>query len=272
MWTADWWWNMQLLEGATIAPLILSSDKTQLSQFQGDKKAWPVYLTIGNISKEICHQPSAHAMVLVGYLPVAKLDCYSESTCSLQGYQLFHHCMSLILAPLVEAGKSGVETVCTDGWVRWVHPILAAYVCDYPEQCLIACCMENCCPCCIVAPDDHRSRVETLLREVGAMLEALDAHQRGRDPERFKKKGLHPVYQPFWENLPFSDIFSCFTPDLLHQLYKGIFKDHLVKWCTEIVGEKEIDACFKAMSSYPGLQHFTKGISFVSQWTGTEHK
>ena len=26
------------------------------------------------------------------------------------------------------------------------------------------------------------------------------------------------------------------------------------------------------MNSYPGLHHFTKGISSVSQWTGTEHK
>jgi hypothetical protein len=26
------------------------------------------------------------------------------------------------------------------------------------------------------------------------------------------------------------------------------------------------------MSSYPGLRHFKKGVSFVTQWTGTEHK
>ncbi|KIK15871.1 hypothetical protein PISMIDRAFT_16209 [Pisolithus microcarpus 441] len=55
MWTADWWWDVQgkLPAGATVAPVILSSDKTSLSVFSGDKKAWPVYLTIGNISKDI---------------------------------------------------------------------------------------------------------------------------------------------------------------------------------------------------------------------------
>ncbi len=65
--TGKWWWAMQacipclydllqdfnvgciqklLPKGATIAAIILSSDKTQLSTFSGDKSAWPVYLTL----------------------------------------------------------------------------------------------------------------------------------------------------------------------------------------------------------------------------------
>ena len=42
-----------LPEGATIAPIILSSNKTNLSHFSSDKQAWSVYLSVGNISKEI---------------------------------------------------------------------------------------------------------------------------------------------------------------------------------------------------------------------------
>ena len=45
-------------------------------------------------------------------------------------------------------------------------------------------------------------------------------------------------------------------PDLLHQLHKGVFKDHLVKWCANIIGEKGLNSHLKAMNSYLGLQHF----------------
>ncbi|KAI6022609.1 hypothetical protein EDC04DRAFT_2869733 [Pisolithus marmoratus] len=137
MWTADWWWDMQgkLPAGTTVVPIILSSDKTSLSVFSffatsGDKKAWPVYLTIGNISKD--------------------LECFKKKTRSLAGYRLFHHAMSLLLQPLGDAGCKGKAMICTNGYLHWVHLILAAYVANFPEQCLVACNKESQCLCCLV--------------------------------------------------------------------------------------------------------------------------
>ncbi|KAG1732870.1 uncharacterized protein EDB91DRAFT_1238678 [Suillus paluster] len=245
MWTADWWGDKQkaLPEGATIAPIILSSDKMSLSQFRGDKSAWPVYMSIGNIAKAKRCQASARATVLIGYLPAGKLDCFTPDACSLAGYRLFHHCMALLLEPLIGAGNDGVEMVCADSWVHCVYPILAAYVADFPEQCL-----------CLVAANERGDALNSAMHDPESTKDILHRRKIGQHPPEFEANGLP------------------FTPDLLHQLHKGVFKDHLVKWCIDIIGEDEMDSRFKAIPNYPGLRHFKKGISSVKQWTGREHK
>ncbi|KAG1842867.1 hypothetical protein DFJ58DRAFT_717888 [Suillus subalutaceus] len=244
-----------LPEGATIAPIILSSDKTMLSQFRGDKSAWPVYMSIGNVTKAKRHQASSRATVLIGYIPAVKLDCFTHEERSLAGYRLFHHCMALLLHPLIAAGNDGVEMVCADSWIRRVYPILAAYVADFPEQCLVACCKENRCPKCLVAAEERGDVLDSVMRDTETTMDVLQRRKIA-----------------FWAKIPHADIFLAFTPDLLHQVHKGVFKDHLVRWCQQIIGEEEMDARFKAMPNYPGLRHFKKGISTVKQWTGSEHK
>jgi hypothetical protein len=119
---------------STIAPLILSSDKTQLTQFRGDKSAWPVYLTLGNIAKSKRRQVRAHATVLIGYLPVAKLNNFSDEIHSLQGYKLFHYCMSLLLGPIVEVGKKGVDIVCADGFIQKISQYLLPMSPTFPNS------------------------------------------------------------------------------------------------------------------------------------------
>lgn len=240
--------------GATIAPIILSSDKTKLSQFRGDKSAWPIYLTIGNISKEIRRMPSAHATVLLGYLPVGKFECFSDNARKIARYQTFHTCVAKVLGTLKEAGSQGVDMVCADAKTRQVWPILAAYVADYPEQCLVACCMENRCPIGQIHPDLCGSHQTCLPRSKDETIELLHAHENGtlgsESEARFKELGVRPVHHPFWADLPHADIFLTFTPDLLHQLHKGVFKDHLVKWCTNLLGDEEIDTRFKTMPDH----------------------
>ncbi|KAI6116939.1 hypothetical protein EDD17DRAFT_1477620, partial [Pisolithus thermaeus] len=153
-----------------------------------------------------------------------------------------------------------------------VHPILAAYIVDFPEQCLVACNKESQCPCCLVQSNKCGDLKECVSHSMADMYKTLQHMKKNKPSRKFDAEGLHAVFNPFWKELPFTDIFTCLTPDILHHLHKGIFHDHLVQWCVSIVSKKEIDARFQAMTQYPALCHFKKGISSVSQWTGTENK
>ncbi|KAJ7129656.1 hypothetical protein C8R44DRAFT_830103 [Mycena epipterygia] len=272
--SASWWWKMQtrLPDGSTCAPIILFSDKTRLSQQRGDKTAWPVYITIGNIAKDTRRKASSHATILLGYLPTPKLDCFSDATCSVAKYRLFHYCMGLIMQSLADAGTNGVEMTCADGFLRHVYPILAAYVADYPEQCLVACCMENRCPICKVLPKERGDHAPHPKRDVDEALDYINRYEREHKNAQFKQDfgptlGLRPV-QPFWAGLPHTDIFEAFTPDILHQLHKGAFKDHLVSWCTTTGGKhKEMEKVFAGLvagHAEPGvIKTATAVIDFI---------
>lgn len=54
---------MLLSAGATIAPVILASDSTRLSVLGGDKTTWLVYITIGNVSKQVQQKINHHAIL-----------------------------------------------------------------------------------------------------------------------------------------------------------------------------------------------------------------
>ncbi|KAF9491508.1 hypothetical protein BDN71DRAFT_1363469, partial [Pleurotus eryngii] len=220
MWTAEWWWKIQesMQRGAFVAPVILASNKTQLSNFGSDKSAWPVYLTISNLSKEICQCPSCHGTVLIGYLPITKLQCFSKSIHLLEIYWLFHKCMLKLVNPLVAAGKQGVEMTCADSLIQKIFPILTAYIADYPEQCLVACCKENQCPHCVVPLEERSELLETVkLQDLATTLGILNAYKKDEDPPpQFAKQGLRSIYKPFWRHLPHTNIFTFITPDILH--------------------------------------------------------
>ncbi|QRW07893.1 Tyrosine kinase domain protein [Ceratobasidium sp. AG-Ba] len=99
----------------------------------------------------------------------------------------------------------------------------------------------------------------------------LDLIQRDGDGSALDDLGLHHVL-PFWRNLPFANISTSITPDLLHQLHRGMTGDHLVKWMTRLVGKDRFDRWLIGLPRASGVRHFTKGKSPIIQWTGKESK
>src|SRR5258708_16413628 len=98
----------------------------------GDKQAWPVYLMIGNIDKKIRQCPSARATMLIGYLPVMKLECFTEKRRPTVTYQLFHRCMELLLETLKILCKEVMVLTCDVGWLRKVLYSLPPSITSFP--------------------------------------------------------------------------------------------------------------------------------------------
>ncbi|KAH8094594.1 hypothetical protein DFH11DRAFT_1555464 [Phellopilus nigrolimitatus] len=281
MWTGNWWWTLQELlpSGATVAPLIISTDKTQLTNFCGSKQAYPVYLTIGNIPRWIRKKPSKKACVLLAYLSTDKITSsqLSEDEKRRKTHQLFHESMRHILEPLEKAGREGVDMVGGDGDIRRVFPILACYPADYPEQCLVTCVKSGGCPKCYRVRgnigDPGISELRTAQKTLDIIEYALTHPRRAfhtvcQDPEH----GLNGhVFNPFWANLPYTNIHISITPDVLHQLHGGVFK-HILEWCQLALGKKELDQRIKSLPPAHGIRQFPKGFSTLINVSGPERK
>ena len=64
-------WQTLLDDGDTVVLIIFISDATRLTKFSRDKKAWPVYMTIGNLSALARMATAMHSVLLVALLLIA---------------------------------------------------------------------------------------------------------------------------------------------------------------------------------------------------------
>ncbi|KAF6756066.1 hypothetical protein DFP72DRAFT_1008140 [Ephemerocybe angulata] len=242
----------------TIIPIIISSDKTQLTTFR-NKQAYP---------------PSRQAQILLAYLPTSKLDHIPNKAARRRALaNLFHACLSFILEPLKAAGVDGIMLRDGNGQVRRGHPILACYVGDYPEQTLVGAVKQGDCAVCPATRDtldEHDPDWD--FRDVDAVRDALNSVGEGATvfKQRCLEAGIKPVQDPFWKELPFVHIYRSITPDVLHQLYQGVVK-HVISWLRIICGSDEIDARCRRLPPNHNIRLFLKGISHLSRVTGTEH-
>ncbi|KAJ7342729.1 hypothetical protein DFH08DRAFT_1011044 [Mycena albidolilacea] len=225
--------------GATIIPIIISSDKTQLTVF-GNKTAYPIYMTIRNISKEIRRKPSRRGYILLGYPPTSCMKHVKNKAVRRRILaNVFHACMSYMLEPLKSTGITGFPMTSGDGVTRHGHPIYATFVGDYPEQVLVTLVKTGECPMCDVPHDELGMASDYPLRDLEKILEALDTLDSG--PTAYtaacEDTGIKPIYHPFWEGLPYTNIFQAISLNVLHQLYQGIVK-HLIAWLTKCEGAR----------------------------------
>ncbi|KAG2160171.1 uncharacterized protein EDB93DRAFT_1237363 [Suillus bovinus] len=146
-------------------------------------------------------------------------------------------------------GFDGLHMASGDGALRRCHLLFASFVGDYPEQLLATRIKFGECPKCDVDAAETGN-----LSFICACSVA----------------GIKPIVHPFWEDLPFANIFCAITPDVLHQLYQGLIK-HLLGWLSAACGAVKIDAHCRRLPPNHNIHLFRKGITSLSHISGAEH-
>lgn len=259
-------------------PVLLGSDKTHLTVFAGDKHAWPLYMSVGNISSKVRNKPKWRAWALIAYIPIVKFDETRTAVQTAYQARLFHQSLKRVLHPLVEAGLRGTRMIDSRGNQRLCFPRLAAYIADLPEQCLINITGPKVNPSTLARYHDLGDRIkhpartrEWILSEISTICETVDPDNVPAYIKAAKNHGLNGVHQPFWADLPGYEAEICLSPDILHGLHR-FWRDHILDWVLEMVGSGEVDKRLRALQPVVGMRHFHSGIHSLAQWTGREDR
>ncbi|KIK34770.1 hypothetical protein CY34DRAFT_17485 [Suillus luteus UH-Slu-Lm8-n1] len=229
--------------GSTFVPIILGSDKTTVSVAMGQNDFYPLYLSIRN-----------------DFLQFQKsIDpCYRKFK-----KELFHTALTRILENL-KPGMTVPEVArCADGHYWHVIYSIGPYIANYKEQVVLAGIVcEWCSKCTAWSSDLDRDGGPRSRKLLDALIEEVNLGTL------WDKWGFIADITPFTNNFPCADIYKLIAPDLLHQIIKGIFKDHLVAWVQTV---SQMHTWNAAAPSFSGLQRFPEGRGF-SQWTGDDSK
>ncbi|KAJ8495314.1 hypothetical protein ONZ51_g1758 [Trametes cubensis] len=267
-------------DGAMVVPIVLGSDKTTVSVATGQNDYYPLYMSLGNLHNGM-RRAHRDSILPIAFLAIPKAERKYADTTAYRRFrrQLFHTSLAAILQSLKPGMHRPEVAQCPDGRFRRVVWALGPYIADYPEQVLVANIVQGWCPACLKFPDrldadgpgQKRARIHT-----EALLRTFEP------PVLWDDYGVVASVVPFTSDFPRADINELLSGDLLHQVIKGTFKDHLVTWVGQYLqhvhGEAkakelldEIDRRLAATPPFPGLRHFKQGRDF-KQWTGDDSK
>ncbi|KAI9430281.1 hypothetical protein H4582DRAFT_2113894 [Lactarius indigo] len=259
-------------DGAMFVPIVAGSDKTTVSVATGHQEYHLVHISVGNLTNT-ARRAHGNSILPVTFLPIPKTSKSHREHIDFQCFcrQLYHKCLELVFNPLRRYMMVPTVVKCPDGHFCRAVFSLGPYIADYPEQVWLVGIVSKWCAKCDVAPDN---------------LDSGTGHRRTHEKTNYLINNFSPavlwdafgIYKdvvPFTHSFPHADIHKLLAPDLLHQVIKGVFKDHLVAWvgdylhhvhrerhALEIIGD--IDRWISTVPPFPGC-------NFV-QWTGDDSK
>lgn len=278
----------------TIIPIILFSDKTHLSS-SGKAKAWPVHMSIGNISYNVRWSQKLQSSRLVALLPRKSgniivftltnafigLERHEQSDEYREWFRnSIHMVLEHVLAPLKSAMNDGIYLKCADGQTRLCFPILCQYLADYEEQVLLANIIRGGCPKCLGVRGhleafrrlDQREPAASWIGGASPRLDKEAHHLRDKfakgkitlEQLKSKRHSYHPG-DTFSARYPFGGILDALGPDLLHQVSK-CFMDYVMKqWLKPLIVRywKE-----KGVKKKTILREIDKRFTYVTAYPG----
>ncbi|KIK20935.1 hypothetical protein PISMIDRAFT_12681 [Pisolithus microcarpus 441] len=267
-------WQMQsnLPAGATLCSIVLSSDKTHITNMCGGKVVHPLLISLANIKMAVWNKASSHAFLLTALIPVIEFIHPVPRMRSVLEAHLFHQCLDIILQPLKITAQVGRMMSDPVGGLCHCFMLLAAYIIDTPEACMLVCVRGKTSPV-TMASHKHFSNAFQHEHHTGAKtLSQLSRIQCDpNDVERYftlcKQFRLSGVAKPFWRNWPLSDPANFLLLEPLHHWYQK-FWDHNVQWCKNALGAQELDFCYSVLHPIVGMHHFNHGITTLKQVTG----
>ncbi|KAI0044051.1 hypothetical protein FA95DRAFT_1583919 [Auriscalpium vulgare] len=222
--------------GSMLVPVILGADKTTVSVATGNTEFHPLYVSAGNVTNEL-RRAHRDAVLLVTFLAIPKAPREEENTAEFRLFkkQVYHASIARILCPIERyMTKPNIVYLsnrnCSDRYYQHAIYEIGPFIADYPEQVLLAGIVQDWCPKCLGHPDDLDNMGSLRFREQTEHLKATyDAETL------WDVFGVASGVTPFTHRFPRADIHELLTPDLLHQVIKRTFKDHLVTWVQEYV-------------------------------------
>ncbi|KAA1477476.1 hypothetical protein DENSPDRAFT_587684 [Dentipellis sp. KUC8613] len=266
--------------GAMLVAPILGADKTVVSVQTGQSEFHPLYMSLANIHGDV-RRAHRDAVIPLAFLSIPKASREYDDQEEFRRFckQLYHTTIAKVMSPLKPAMTVPVVMRCPDGHYRRVIFELGPFIADYPEQVYLAGIVSGWCPKCLARPTELHSAGDPRFRELTAQLKNVYRHRPG---DLWDTWGIVDDVTPFTEYFPRADIHELITPDILHQLVKGTFKDHLVAWVEDYIHANneskvaksimdDIDRRIAAVPGFPGLRRFPEGRNF-KQWTGNDSK
>ncbi|PIL28280.1 hypothetical protein GSI_09568 [Ganoderma sinense ZZ0214-1] len=267
--------------GAMLTIVALGADKTTVTVGTGNQEFHPVYYTVANIHNDM-RRSHRDAVAPLAFLAIPKAKRAEENTEEFRIFkkQLYHQSLAFILSSLRPGMLKPHVLKCPDGHFRRAIFELGPFIADYPEQVYLAGVVQRWCPKCLAHPDQEgfNHAGDPRFRELTERL--LDTYSNADLWDSF---GIIGDVTPFTNYFPRADIHELLTPDILHQLVKGTFKDHLVTWVEDYIHAMadseadakrildDIDRRLAAVPVFPGLRRFPNGRNF-QQWTGNDSK